>query len=121
MKQVQQALSSLGIPVFAGIWRATSSNPNAPEQYLVYSTTTKEETHYDDRVIATRTFVYLNLWSVGDPTATAALVRNAMYTAGFGMVEETDRGYNEPGYDVGTRMYTVQWTWSLHKEVSCND
>ena len=87
MKRVQQALSSLGIPVFAGIWRATSSNPNAPDQYLVYSTTTREETHFDDRVIATRTFVYLNLWSAGDPTGTAALVRNAMYAAGFGMVE----------------------------------
>ena len=117
MKQVQQALSSLGIPVFAGIWRATSSNPNAPDQYLVYSTTTKEETHFDDQVIATRTFVYLNLWSAGDPTGTAALVRNAMYAAGFGMVEETDRGYNEPAYDVGTRMYTVHWTWSLYEEV----
>ena len=117
MKQVQQALSSLSIPVFAGIWRATSSNPNAPEQYLVYSTTTREETHFDDRVVAIRTFVYLNLWSAVDPTQTAAQVREAMYNAGFGMVEETDRGYNQPAYDVGTRMYTVQWTWSLYEEV----
>ena len=85
MKRVQQALADLGIPVFAGIWRATSSSPNAPDQYLVYSTTTKEETHFDDRVIATRTFVYLNLWSAGDPTLTAARVREAMYSAGFGM------------------------------------
>ena len=121
MKQVQQALSSLGIPVFAGIWRATSSNPNAPDQYLVYSTTTKEETHFDDRVIATRTYVYLNLWSVGDPTVTAVLVRKAMYAAGFGMVEETDRGYNEPAYDVGTRMYAMFWTWSLYEEVPRGD
>ena len=41
-----------------------------------------------------------------------------MYSAGFGMVEETDRGYNEPAYDVGTRMYTVHWTWSLYQEVA---
>lgn len=118
MKQVQQALVGLNVPVFAGIWRATSNNPNPPSQYIVYSTTAKEETHYDDRVIATKTFVYLNLWSNGDPTALAASVRSAMYAAGFGMVEETDRGYNETAYDVGTRMYTVHWTWSLYEEVA---
>ena len=121
MKLIQAALSGLSIPVFAGIWRATSSKPTAPEQYMVYSTTTREETHYDDQVIATRTYVYLNLWSAGDPTQTAALVRNAMYAAGFGMVEETDRGYNEPAYDVGTRMYAVFWTWSLYEEVDRGD
>ena len=117
MKQVQQALSGLSIPVFAGVWRATSSNPNAPEQYLVYSSTTKEETHFDDQVIATRTFVYLSLWSMGDPTQAAATVRSAMYAAGFGMVEETDQGYNQPAYDTATRLYSVQWTWSLYEEI----
>ena len=118
MKQVQQALSSLGIPVFAGIWRATSSSPNAPDQYLVYSTTTKEETHFDDQVIATRTFVYLNLWSDGDPTDTATRIRSAMYSAGFVMVEETDMGYNQPAYDSATRQYNMHWTWCLRSGVS---
>ena len=117
MKQVQAALSGLSIPVFAGIWRATSSNPNAPEQYLVYSTTTKEETHYDDQVIARRTYVYLNLWSISDPTATKERVRQMMYAAGFGMVEESDKGYNQPAYDSQTRLFSVQWTWSLYEEV----
>lgn len=118
MKQVQLALAGLGIPVFAGIWRATSSNPNPPPQYVVYSTTAKEETHFDDRVIAIKTFVYLNLWSSGDPTLMAALVRSAMYAAGFGMIEETDRGYNETAYDTSTRMYTIHWTWSLYEEMT---
>ena len=118
MRQVQQALKDLGIPVVAGIWRATTSEPNAPEQYVVYSTSTREDGHSDDQVTGTRTFVYLNLWSQSDPTGMAAQIRTAMYAAGFGMVEETDRGYNEPAYDVGTRMYTRQWTWSLHVEVS---
>ncbi|MHC1786398.1 MAG: hypothetical protein AB9880_05015 [Christensenellales bacterium] len=117
MRRVQEALSGLGIPAFAGIWRATSSNPNAPEQYLAYSSTAREEAHHDDRVVAMRTFVYLNLWSLGDPTWAAARVRDAMYAAGFGLVEETDRGYNEPGYSTGTRMYTIQWTWSLYEDV----
>ena len=48
MKRVQQALSGLGIPVFAGIWRATSSSPNAPDQYLVYLSIIKEEIYFDD-------------------------------------------------------------------------
>jgi hypothetical protein len=118
MKQVQDALKDIGIPVFAGIWKPSARQQNPPAQYLVYSTTSKEQTHFDDRVVATRTFVYLNLWSIGDPTQAAALVRNAMYASGFGMVEETDQGYNQPAYDTATRLYTVQWTWSLYEEVA---
>ena len=121
MRHVQEALKGIGIPVMAGVWRATSANQNPPVQYVVYSTTTTEASHQDDMTTSYRTFVYLNLWSAGDPTATAARVREAMYSSGFGMVEETDRGYNEPAYDVGTRMYTVHWTWSLYEEVNRGD
>lgn len=118
MRQVQQALSGLGIPVYAGIWRATSSDPNPPAQYVVYSTTTTEASHQDDQVVALKTFVYLNLWSDDDPTQTATRIRNAMYAAGFSMVEQSDKGYNQPSYDTATRQYTVQWTWCLFEEVS---
>ena len=117
MKQVQDALRDIGIPVFAGIWKPTTGQGSPPAQYLVYSSTTKEETHFDDRVIAVKTFVYLSLWSIGDPTQAAVLVRNAMYAAGFGMVEETDQGYNQPAYDAATRLYSTQWTWSLYEDV----
>ena len=48
MRQVQEALKNTGIPVFAGVWRATSANPNPPAQYVVYSTTTTEAAHEDD-------------------------------------------------------------------------
>lgn len=117
MKQVQLALKDLGVPVFAGIWRPTDGHQNPPAQYLVYSSTTKEETHYDDQVIARRTYVYLNLWSISDPTTTKERVRQMMYAAGFGMVEESDKGYNQPAYDSQTRLFSVQWTWSLYEEV----
>ena len=30
MKQVQEALKDIGIPVMAGVWRATSANQNPP-------------------------------------------------------------------------------------------
>ena len=118
MKQVQEALADIGIPVMAGIWRATSPNQNPPAQYAVYSTTTTEASHMDDCVTSTRTYVYLNLWSDMDPTDMADLIRNAMYAAGFAMVEESDKGYNQPAYDTATRQYTVQWTWCLRQEVS---
>ena len=42
MRQVQEALKNIGIPVIAGIWRATSENQNPPLQYVVYSSTTTE-------------------------------------------------------------------------------
>ena len=117
MKQVQEALKGIGIPVMAGVWRATSANQNPPVQYAVYSTTTTEASHQDDMVTSYRTFVYLNLWSDIDPTETANRIRAAMYDAGFFMVEESDKGYNQPAYDTATTQFTVQWTWCLQTDV----
>ena len=121
MKQVQLALSGIEIPVFAGIWRPTPGQQNPPAQYAVYSTTKTEAAHQDDRVTSYKTFVYLNLWSDTDPTDTAVRIRNAMYAAGFAMIEESDKGYNQPAYDSATRQYTVQWTWCLREEVHHGD
>ena len=117
MKQVQAALSGIGIPVYAGVWRATSANQNPPPQYAVYSTVTTEDAHHDDHVVSRRTYVYLNLWSDDDPTDMAGTLRSAMYAAGFAMIEESDKGYNQPSYDTATRQYTVQWTWCLREDV----
>lgn len=120
MRQVQEALSELiesGVPVIAGIWRATSADQETPAQYVVYSSTTTEDAHNDDRVKATRTYVYMNLWSDTDPTDTADLIRTLMYTYGFYMIEESDKGYNQPAYDAATRQFTVQWTWVWREEV----
>nr|DAT47295.1 MAG TPA: Protein of unknown function (DUF806) [Caudoviricetes sp.] len=117
MKQVQDALKNIGIPVMAGVWRATTPSQNPPLQYAVYSTTMTEASHQDDSVTSYRTFVYLNLWSDIDPTEMANRIRQAMYAAGFSIVEESDRGYNQPEYDTATRQYAVQWTWCLRTEV----
>ena len=117
MRKVQEALKDIGIPVMAGVWRATSPNQNPPVQYAVYSTTTTEASHHDDHVTSVRTFVYLNLWSDIDPTETANRIRAAMYAAGFTMREESDKGYNQPAYDTATSQFTVQWTWCLFEEV----
>lgn len=117
MRQVQSALKDIGIPVMAGVWRATSPRQNPPEQYVVYSSTTTESSHADDRVTSMRTYVYLNLWSEIDPTPMRDKIRAAMYSAGFGMLEETDNGYNQPAYDTATRAYTIQWTWVWREEV----
>ena len=118
MRQVQTELAALGIPVMAGIWRATTPEQNSPAQYVVYSTTKTESGHQDDRVNGYRTYVYLNLWSETDPTDMADRIRSAMYTAGFAMIEESDKGYNQPAYDAATKQYTVQWTWCLYEEAS---
>ena len=118
MRQVQEALAHLGIPVSAGIWRATSESQNPPPQYVVYSTTTTEALHEDDAVSCFRTYVYLNLWSDFDPTDMKNAIRAAMYSAGFGMVEESDKGYNQPAYDTATRHFVVQWTWCLAEYIT---
>ena len=118
MKQVQDALAGIGIPVYAGVWRSASKDQNAPLQYCVYSTTTVEAEHEDDHVTSFRTYVYLNLWSDIDPTDMADTIREAMYNYGFTILEESDKGYNQPSYDTATRQYTVQWTWVLYQEKS---
>ena len=120
MKEVQQALKDIGIPVYAGIWRATSAEQNPPPQYVVYSSTTVESSHQDDHVIAYRTFVYLNLWSDYDPTEMRNRIRRAMYDYGFAIREESDKGYNQPAYDTPTRQYAVQWTWVWYEEVTAD-
>ena len=97
MHQVQEALKDIGIPVIAGIWRATSENQNPPLQYVVYSSTTTETAFQDDRPAGYRTYIYLNLWSDIDPTDMANRIRQAMYDADFWMLEESDKGYNQPG------------------------
>lgn len=117
MKEVQEALADIGIPVMAGIWRATSAQQQAPDQYVVYSTTTAETEHADDHVLEYQTYVYLNLWSEGDPTAMKERIRQAMYAYGFFMVEESDKDYNHPAYDPATRRFTVQWTWVWKEDV----
>ena len=118
MRQVQNALADLGIPVMTGIWRATTPVQNSPVQYVVYSTTKTEASHQDDRVTSYRTYVYLNLWSETDPTEMANHIRSAMYAADFAMIEESDKGYNQPAYDAATKQYTVQWTWCYREDVS---
>ena len=96
MRQVQEALANIGIPVFAGIWRATSPDQNPPVQYVVYSSTTTESSHQDDHVTSFRSYVYMNLWSDIDPTEMADTIREAMYNYGFSILEESDKGYNQP-------------------------
>ncbi len=116
MKQVQQALQNIGIPVIAGVWRATSPDQNPPVQYAVYSSTTTESSYSDDCVTSYRTYVYLNLWSDIDPTEMAKRINQAMYSFGFSMLEQSDRGYNMPAYDTATKQYTVQWTWVWYED-----
>lgn len=121
MRQVQMALKEIGIPIMAGIWRATSPCQNPPIQYVVYSTTSAEASHHDDHVTSIRTFVYLNLWSDIDPSSMRDAIRAAMYAAGFAMVEESDKGYNQPAYDTATKQFTVQWTWVWREDVDYGD
>lgn len=110
MKQVQDALRPTGIPAFAGAWKATSVHQTPPSEYLVYTTMVTENEHWDDSVRKYRVYVYLNLWTMIDPTATIRQVRAAMRQAGFAMADESD------SYNDDTRQTLVAWTWVLDME-----
>ncbi|MGJ4851313.1 hypothetical protein ACH6CV_13800 [Bacillota bacterium Meth-B3] len=107
MKKVQDALKPTGIPAFPGAWKPTASQPTAPAQYIVYTTMTTEDEHWDDGPRRYRTYVYLNLWSDPDPTDAILSVRAAMRAAGYAMIEENER----VSPDEEARQYLVSWTW----------
>ena len=44
-----------------------------------------------------------------------------MYRHGFTMLEESDKGYNQPNYDTATKQFSVQWTWVWYEEVPLSD
>jgi hypothetical protein len=80
---------------------------------------TTEASHHDDWAQAFKTYVYLNLWSKGDPTAAARAIRSAMYAAGFSMVEESNSGPGtETAYDEAARRYGTHWTWVIEEAAS---
>lgn len=112
MKRVQEVFKKLGIPAWQDAYKKQDAQKAAVSQYVVYVTQTIEDEHYDDEPQSTRTFVYMNLWSAGNPTATARMIRKAMREAGFAMQEETagsTSGNNQ--YAENAKMYCISWTW----------
>lgn len=111
MKQVQNALKNI-VPVYQDAYRPTAKSQAQPDQYIVYTTMTTEDWHADDAYQSIRTYVYMNLWSMGDPTDTAKAVRAAMREAGFAMSEEsTGATTGESYYAEGPNLFCVRWTW----------
>lgn len=111
MKQVQNALKNI-VPVYQDAYRPTAKSQAQPDQYIVYTTTTTEDWHADDAYQSIRTYVYMNLWSMGDPTNTTKAVRAAMREAGFAMSEEsTGATTGESYYAEGPNLFCVRWTW----------
>lgn len=111
MKQVQEALKNI-VPAYQDVYRPAGKNQAQPEQYIVYTTMTTEDWHADDAYQSIRTYVYMNLWSMGDPTNTAKAVRAAMREAGFAMSEEsTGATTGESYYAEGSNLFCVRWTW----------
>lgn len=111
MKIIQDALAPTGLPVYAQVWQPTEQYPELPPQYLVYSVMVAEDQHYDDKPALLKYTLYLNLWSDRDVTQAVNKVRAAMYQAGFAMLEETTKGYNQPQYNEYVNLFGVSWTW----------
>ena len=106
-----------GCPPYASVNRNTDVRQSLLYLFHPLTPLATEASHQDDHVTSFRTYVYLNLWSDIDPTDMADTIRAAMYAYGFSMVEESDKGYNQPAYDTATRQYTVQWTWCWREDV----
>ena len=115
MKRVQDALSPTGIPTFPNAWKPTAAQPTAPMQYMVYTTMTTEDEHWDDGFRRYRVHVYLNLWSEPDPTEAILAVHAALRTAEFALIDE--RIQSSP--DEEANQHLVSWTWVYWAEADC--
>lgn len=121
MRQVQEALKGI-IDVYADVYRPTNKRQKAPGQYAVYVHQAVEDEHWDDEAQSMKFFVYMNLWSEGDPTEKAKEIRRAMRKAGFSMAEEsTGSTSGEAAYAEGPKMHCVSWTWVLREAINDGD
>lgn len=119
MKQVQEALRELGVPVYRDAYRPESEKAGAAQQYIVYVTMTQETAYWDDEEHERKTYVYMNLWSEISPTETARKTRAALRKAGFAMVEErTGSSGANPDYDIDAQMHCINWTWLYREEIT---
>lgn len=116
MKQAQEALKGIGIPGRGGYLARDFAEPEpACAVCRVFHDHHRGVTSGRLRHILPH--LYLSQpWSDIDPTEMANRIRTAMYGYGF-MVEESDKGYNQPAYDTATSQFTVQWTWCWREEV----
>lgn len=120
MKRVQEALAGI-IQSYADVYRPIRRDQSPPDQYVVYVTQTTEDEHWDDEVRSTKTFVYMNMWSAGDPTEKAREIRRAMRAAGFAMSEESTGSSSGTDYAEGPKLHCVSWTWICRDVVENGD
>lgn len=112
MRLVQTALAPTGLPCFASAWLPTQAQSAPPAAYLVYTLSRREARHSDDAATAWSLYVYLEMYSAGDPTQARRAVDRAMYGAGFAMVEQREK------YDATSEQYRVSWTWGVQLDSS---
>lgn len=117
MKLVQDALRATAIEAFPDVWQPIDKKRNPPPEYITYTVSSREDEHLDDMAVSLRTYVYMNLWTEGDPTQTAAKVRAAMRAAGFAMAEEMTGTSSSARYDSNVKRRCVSWTWAISREV----
>lgn len=108
----QAALEQCGISASFGAWREDKDHSTPPDQYIVHTSMTTPDAYVDDKIVAYRTFAYVNLWSKLSPVSAIQKVRIAMTAVGWDMVEERSE------YDDDANMYLVAWTWTAREEVA---
>lgn len=116
MKAVQDALASLGVSVYADVYKPQQAG--TPESsYVTYVTRMYEDDHWDDECHGYKVFVYMNLWTKSKPYTLARQIRAAMKAAGFSMEEEaTGATSGESYYAEGLKLFNVRWTWVIWED-----
>ena len=99
------------VPTYSRVWKPTATNKQPPAAYCVYTSMTTEAYHADDHTTAYRTYIYLNLWTKGNPSIYLPRIRNAMYDAGYAMVEERADSYEDDN-----DYYLTAWTWVIETD-----
>ena len=110
MKDIQDALAPVGVPCFPGAWKPTDAQGDMPDTYIAYTVTRYEYAHADDVLNTYSVYVYLTLFTTGDPTELRVLVRNAMRADGYALYEERD------DHDETSGRNMVAWTFRSYAD-----
>lgn len=111
------------LPVYASLWRPTSTQQKPPAQYCTYTAMTVPSAYMDDLIYAWDEYIYLNLWSATDPEPMAARIRAAMRADGWEFTEESTNlqgSANLEGYAADPEKYLIGWTWKRYREEEVN-
>lgn len=103
-QRMERVFTLADVPGFFQTWRKTDDHPELPDLYAVYNVTQERPAQCaDDREIFRLYSVTVWLYGVGDVTAAADLILDALSMEGFGTPRGADAYAGIPGAHINVK------------------